>query len=95
MPQPPLDESEKVLWNQVLANNRAISNRVYGQSLESTPEPNEIKSLTTDQYALQAAKAQGWREAVNYIFKDIPNDRSVPDTSPFIDTSISEETGEA
>lgn len=90
---PKIDNAESILWGEVLSNNSGIAQKIYAHSLEIVPDPTEIKGLTTDQYALISAKAQGYREAIHLVFRDLPNQRTVPETSPFIDTSMND-TGE-
>ncbi len=87
----PTDPQDNVNWREVLRNNSTAASKVLEAAIDSAPEPSDIKGLSTDQYALQAAKAQGWRDAVNYIFKDYPNERFTPVDSPFMDTTIETE----
>jgi hypothetical protein len=87
----PTDPQVHINWSEILRNNQSTASEVYEASTEACPDPGEVKGMTTDQYALQAAKAQGWRDAVNYIFKEFPNQRFVPNESPFMDTAMESE----
>lgn len=64
---------DKAIWKEILAKTPSIK-EIKDQLEQMVPTPT-LKDLTIEQYALASARADGYREALNDVF------RTMTDTS--------------
>lgn len=80
------DISIKVLWADLLLNNKKIVDDVIKEALQMMPDlPAEGD---TTKIAMAAKKREGYEEALKNVFAIIPGDRVNPIKSNFIDMSV-------
>lgn len=58
----------------MLASKPEVTQRVKEEILSRVPVPN-LRELTIEQYALESARANGYREAVEDLFHNLPNEQ--------------------